>query len=85
MRHDPPKLRGAAKNGIAGLVVVAFAVVCCGALPLVAALASTLAIGAVLGVGAGILAIVAVVGAVAIRLRRRRACTVAPRAGLDHR
>lgn len=85
MRADRRNAAGAAKTGIVGLGIAALAVVCCGALPLLAALASILAIGATLGAGAGILAIAAVAGAVAIRMRRRRACRIDPSAPRDRR
>ncbi len=60
--------------GLAGIGVVALAVVCCSALPLVAAFAGSIALGAVLGVGAGVVALVGLVALVVLRARRRAAC-----------
>jgi hypothetical protein len=61
-------------SGLAALGIAAFAVVCCTALPLLAALAGSVAIGTVLGVGAGLVAAVVLVGLALARVRRRRAC-----------
>lgn len=82
---------GAATSGVAGPALAALAVVCCGAVPLIAAFAGTLALGALLGIGAGVLAIAAVAGGLLIRTRRSRSCiipasrpdTVVDPAGLD--
>lgn len=70
MRRDRTSLSRAAKNGAASLGMAAFAIVCCGAIPLLAGLASTVAIGAILGVGAAIIALVGAVAIVVIRARR---------------
>lgn len=59
-------------GGLAALGIAAFAVVCCAALPLLVALAGSVAIGTVLGVGAGLAAAVLLVGVVLARIRRRR-------------
>jgi len=64
----------AAQGGVAALGFGVFAVVCCAAFPLLVALAGGLAIGTVLGVGAGVLAAIVLVGALAMRWHRRRAC-----------
>ena len=61
-------------RGLAALGIAAFAIVCCAALPLLAALAGSVAIGTVLGVGAGLVAAVLLVGLVVALVRRRRAC-----------
>lgn len=50
--------------------MAALKIVCCGAVPLLAGLASTLAIGTILGIGAGIIALVGAVAVIAIRARR---------------
>jgi len=61
-----------AKNGVAGIGFAAFAVVCCAALPLLAATGSTLALGSVVGLGAGVAAAAALIGMVVVRAGRRR-------------
>lgn len=84
MRADRTRLARAGKAGGAGVGVAVLAVVCCGAVPLLVALASTVALGAILGVGAGILALAALAAAVTVQLRRRHACrtdAAAPRRG----
>jgi hypothetical protein len=58
---------------IATVGVAAFAIVCCVGLPVLAALVGSVAIGTLLGGAAGIVAAAVIVGAVAIRLRSRRA------------
>jgi hypothetical protein len=69
------KRSGAGANtGLAAAAVVGFGVACCGVVPLALAAVSSLAIGTVLGVGAGILALVAVTALLIVRRRRRRAC-----------
>ena len=62
------------KNGVAGIGFAAFAVVCCAALPLLAATGSTLALGSVVGLGAGVAAAAALIGMVVVRAGRRRQC-----------
>jgi hypothetical protein len=65
--------RGSApRDGLAALGVAVSAVVCCAGLPLLAALAGGVALGTLLGVGVGMLAALAVGGALAARGRRRR-------------
>ena len=60
------------KNGVAGIGVAAFAVVCCAALPLLAALIGGLTAGAVAGIGAGAVAGIGLF-VLARSARRRRA------------
>jgi hypothetical protein len=62
----------ATRDGLAAAGVAAFAVVCCAGLPLLAALVGGVALGTLLGVGAGVLAALVVGGALAARVRRRR-------------
>jgi len=72
-----PNARGpgsSAKGGVAAFGIAAFAIVCCAGLPLLAAVAGGVALGTVLGVGAGLVAVLLLVGAVVMRARRRRAC-----------
>jgi hypothetical protein len=59
--------------GVAAVGVAAVAVLCCAGLPILAALAGSIALGILLGVGAGAVAAVLVVGAIARRARARRA------------
>ncbi|MCA1699057.1 MAG: hypothetical protein LC790_09220 [Actinobacteria bacterium] len=61
------------KRGLAGLGIAAFAVVCCAGLPLLAGLLGGIALGSVLGVGVGALAVV-IVSVIVARGRRQRAC-----------
>jgi len=79
MRPEPQRDAGpgsTAKSGLAAVGVVAFAVICCAGGPLLAAVAGGLAFGAVLGIGAGVIALVVLVALVVIMARRRRACDV---------
>jgi hypothetical protein len=58
-------------------VAVAFvAIVCCAVLPVLAGALGGLALATILGVGGGLIALIAAAGAIAVvlRLRRRRAC-----------
>jgi hypothetical protein len=64
--------RGESHGALAGLGIAAIAVVCCAGLPILAALAGSIAVGTVLGVGAGLAATVFLVGLAVARLRRRR-------------
>lgn len=74
------------EGGLAAVGVAAFLVACCGAAPLLVVLVGSLTIGALAGIGAGVLALAALVGVV-VFLRRRRACEApapaATRAGAD--
>jgi hypothetical protein len=61
-----------AKEGLAAVGLAAIAVVCCAALPLLAALSGGIAVGAVLGIGAGVLAVIGLVALVVLHQRSRR-------------
>jgi hypothetical protein len=63
-----------AQGGLAALGVAAFAIVCCAAFPLLAAVAGGVALATILGVGAGVVAVVLLVGLVVMRVRHRHAC-----------
>ncbi|MBW8060720.1 MAG: hypothetical protein FVQ78_10485 [Solirubrobacterales bacterium] len=65
---------GGEKLGLAGVGVAAAVVVCCATLPLLVGVAGGIALAALLGVGAGILALAALVVFVVVTVRRRRAC-----------
>lgn len=70
--------RSTTRGGLAALGIAAFAVVCCAALPLLAAIAGGAALGAVLGIGAGVVAAGLLVGLVVVRIRRRACVRPAP-------
>lgn len=61
------------RTGWAALVVAVMAVVCCAALPMLVGVIGGLAIGAALGIGAGVLALAALAVLVLLRARRRPA------------
>lgn len=65
-----------ARDGLAALAIAAVAVGCCAGLPVLLVVASTVAIGTILGVAAGVVALAVVVGA-ALWVRRRRAASCA--------
>lgn len=54
MPANSARRNGSGGDGIAALGIAVVAVGCCAGVPLVAALASSVAVGALLGVGAGI-------------------------------
>ena len=62
----------ATRDGLAAAGAAVFAVVCCAGPPLFAVLAGGVALGTLLGVGAGVFAALVVGGALAARARRRR-------------
>ena len=74
MRSDGGTRGGAvARNGLAGVGVASFAVACCAALPLGAGFVGGVAVGAWLGIGAGVLPVGVVVAlAISTRWRARR-------------
>jgi hypothetical protein len=81
MAGSEPGVDSAARTSLAAVGVAIVAIVCCAGLPLLATLAGGIALGTLLGVGAGVLAVLVVGGALAVRARRRRNCavTAAPR------
>ena len=65
-------------GGLVALGVAALAVLCCAGLPLLVAVLGGLALGTVLGVGTGVVALVALVIAVLVaRHCRAEACRIA--------
>jgi biotin transporter BioY len=62
----------ATRERLAAVGVAVFAVVCCAGLPLLATLAGGVAVGTLLGVGAGVLAALVAGAALAARARRRK-------------
>jgi hypothetical protein len=77
MQRDPRDHGTPARDGLAALAIVAVAVGCCAGLPLLLVVASTVAIGTILGVVAGAVALAAVVLGGALWFRRRRAASCA--------
>lgn len=71
MRSRRPSKESSARGELAAFAFAAFAVLCCAGLPLLAALAGSLAAGAVLGVGVGLVVAIMLVGFVVARLRQR--------------
>jgi len=61
-------------TGLAGVGALALAIGCCAALPLVVAFAGSIAVGALVGVGAGAVALLELVVLTVARARRRAAC-----------
>lgn len=72
MPAGEPSKRSPPQGGLAAVGVAAFAVACCASLPLLVAVAGSVAIGTVLGVGAGVVAGLLLVALVVARVRRRR-------------
>ncbi|MGD9734055.1 MAG: hypothetical protein AB7V58_00350 [Solirubrobacterales bacterium] len=62
------------RNGLAVVGGLALAIGCCGAVPLLAALAGSVAVGAVVGIAAGAAALVLLTAIALLRVRRRNAC-----------
>jgi Flp pilus assembly protein TadB len=73
MPPGKPSKRSPPQGGLAAVGVAAFVVACCAALPLLVAFAGSVAIAAVLGAGAGLVAGLLLVALVVARARRRRA------------
>jgi hypothetical protein len=61
-------------TGLAGAGVLALAIGCCAVLPLVVAFAGSIAVGALVGVGAGAVVLLGLVVLIVARARRRAAC-----------
>jgi membrane protein implicated in regulation of membrane protease activity len=68
-----PSGKSDAWGGLAAVGGIALVIGCCGAVPLVAALAGSIAVGAVLGIAVGAAALTVLVALLLLR-RRRRAC-----------
>ncbi len=77
MREAPNRPDGADASGFVALGIAALAIGCCAGVPLIAALAGGVAVGTLLGVGAGILAAIALIAAMVLRTRARRRASVA--------
>lgn len=78
MNHDPKQSAGGAKGGPAAVGLGVLAVLCCAGGPMIAGALGSVALGSVLGVGAGVLAVVVVGTMIVLRSRNRRGCS-APR------
>ena len=72
MNRQLMRARSGSRTGLAAATVGLVAVVCCAGAPLIAGLVGGIAVGSVLGVGAGVLALIVVAAVVAWRARRRR-------------
>jgi hypothetical protein len=71
----PESGRGPSRwTGAAGVGAVALAIGCCAAAPLLVALAGSIAVGTLLGIGAGAIALILLVALVVLRARRRATC-----------
>lgn len=77
MPDTPPSEKQSGGEGLA-LGIAALAMIGCCGLPLLLALASSVAIGTLLGVGGGVLAAIVLVAIVLTRRSRRRACSTPP-------
>ncbi len=76
MNHTPKKLQTGPKAGLATAGLGVLAVVCCAGGPLVAGALGSIAVGGVLGVGAGVFTVVVVSALIVGRIRHRHACAV---------
>jgi Flp pilus assembly protein TadB len=74
MDDKPKSPATGAKSGLAAVGIGIFAVACCAGGPLIVAVAGGIALGSVLGVAAGVVALVGLSALVVARARRRRAC-----------
>ena len=74
MSNTPTSSDGSPRTGLAALGVGVLAVVCCAAAPLLVGVVGGVALGSLLGVAAGIIAVVGLTAMVVVRKRRRRAC-----------
>jgi Flp pilus assembly protein TadB len=70
--HGGPGPGSSSKTGLASLGIAALAVLCCAAVPLLAAVAGGLALGALVGVAAGVVAVLVLVALIVAWTRRRR-------------
>ncbi len=76
MNEEPKGSATGPKAGLATAGLGVLAVVCCAGGPLIAGAFGSIAIGGILGVGAGVLAVVVVSALIVLRVRHRRARTV---------
>lgn len=76
--HDDRPAPSGAKGALVAVAVAVFAVVCCAGLPLLVAAAGSVALGSLLGAGAGIAAALTLLAVVLVGIKHRRACRTAP-------
>ncbi len=78
MNHTPTKLPPGSKAGLATAGLGVLAVVCCAGAPLIAGALGSIAVGGMLGVGAGALTVVVVSALIVGRIRHHHghACAV---------
>jgi hypothetical protein len=72
MPENSARPGGSGGGGIAALGIAMLAIGCCAGVPLIAALVGSVAVGTLLGVGAGIVVAIMLVAAVVVRIRARR-------------
>ena len=71
MSEPETKQTADAWSGLAGVGAIALAIGCCAAVPLAAALAGSIALGTLVGIGAGAIALIALTALIVLRARRR--------------
>ncbi len=76
MNHTPTKLPTGSKAGFAAAGLGVLAVVCCAGAPLIAGALGGIAVGGLLGAGAGVLTVVVVSALTVGRIRHRHARAV---------
>jgi len=76
MNHTPKKSQTGPKAGLATAGLGVFAVVCCAGAPLIAGALGSIAVGGLLGTGAGVLTVVVVSALIVGRIHHRHARAV---------
>ncbi len=71
MNHTPTKLPTGSKAGLAAAGLGVLAVVCCAGAPLIVGALGGIAVGGLLGAGAGVLTVVVVCALIVERIRHR--------------
>ena len=69
MNHTPPKLQTGSKAGLATAGLGVLAVACCAGAPLIAGALGSIAVGGLLGAGAGVLTVAVVSALIVGRIR----------------
>lgn len=73
MNHTPEKSQTGSKAGVAAAGLGVLAVVCCAGAPLIAGALGGIAVGGLLGAGAGVLTVLVVSALIVGRMRHRHA------------
>jgi len=76
MNHTPNEVQTGPKAGLATAGLGVLAVVCCAGAPLIAGALGSIAVGGLLGAGAGVLTVVVVSALIVGRIRHRHARAV---------